>query len=106
MTTGAIHVGDESAHVRWELLASEAAAAAREADVIVALQPARNRAIRAEEYYSFVSIERGGGLVLGSTGRYGCFPHLGHGASSAPGGRASTVFAALNHVIRATQTPA
>ena len=45
------------AHVRWELMANEAAAAAREADVIVALQPARNRANRAEEYYSFVSID-------------------------------------------------
>lgn len=93
------------AHVRWELLASEAAAAAREADVIVALQPARNRAIRAEGYYSFVSIERGGRLGLGSTGDYGCFPHLGHGASSVPGRTCIDGLAALNHVIRATRPP-
>src|SRR4051812_12840537 len=44
------------ADVRWELVGSDAAATAREADVIVALQPARNRAIRHDEYYSFVTV--------------------------------------------------
>ena len=91
------------ADVRWELVASEAAAAAREADVIIAMQPARNRAGRAEQFYSFVSIGRGGRLELDRTGQYGCFPHLGHGASSAPGRACIDGFAALGHVIRTTR---
>src|SRR5438477_8192851 len=71
--------------VRWELFSSEATAIAREADVIVALQPARNRAIRSDEFYSFVTIGRRGDLELGNKGAYGCFPHLGRGAYSEPG---------------------
>jgi hypothetical protein len=88
--------------VRWEVFASEAAATAREADVIVALQPARNRAIRGDEYYSFVTIGRRGRLQLGNEGEYGCFPHLGHGAYSEPGRMCIDGFKALDRVIRAT----
>src|SRR5690349_1565686 len=59
---------DRITDVRWELMRSEAAAIAREADVIVALQPARNRAIRSDQYYSFVTVGRRGRLDLGNTG--------------------------------------
>ena len=78
------------ADVRWELVGSEAAAIAREADVIVALQPARNRAIRRDEYYSYVTIGPRCRLRLGRQGDYGCFPHLGHGPTPHPAGPAST----------------
>src|SRR3954471_8806679 len=91
------------ADVRWELMGSDAAAIAREADVIVALQPARNRAIRGDEYYSYISTGRRGQLQLGPNGHYGCFPHLGHGASSAPGRACIDGFTALRHVIQATR---
>jgi hypothetical protein len=91
------------ADVRWEVLPSEAAAIGREADVIVALQPARNRAIRGDEFYSFVTLGRRGRLELGNTGEHGCFPHLGRGAYSEPGRACIDGFKALDHVIRATR---
>ncbi len=91
------------ADVRWEVLASEAAAIAREADVIVALQPVRNRAIRKDEFYSFVAIGRGGRLQLGQSGDYGCFPHLGRGAYSDPGRACIDGFKSLQHVIGVTR---
>ena len=81
--------------VRWEVLRSDAAAIAREADVIVALQPARNRAIRGDDYYSFVTIGPRGRLELGRQGEYGCFPHLGPGAYSGPGRACIDGFKAL-----------
>jgi hypothetical protein len=91
------------ADVRWELLASDAAAIAREADVIVALQPARNRAIRSDEFYSFVTVGRRGRLELATEGDYGCFPHLGRGAYSEPGRACIDGFKALGHVIGVTR---
>jgi predicted GIY-YIG superfamily endonuclease len=89
--------------VRWEVLASEEAAMAREADVIVALQPARNRAIRGDEFYSFVTVSPQGRLSLGPDGEYGCFPHLGRGAYSEPGRACIDGFKALQHVLRVTK---
>ncbi|HET6873717.1 MAG TPA: GIY-YIG nuclease family protein [Acidimicrobiales bacterium] len=91
------------ADVRWEVFSSEEAAIAREADVIVALQPARNRAIRSDEFYSFVTFGRQERLELASKGEYGCFPHLGRGAYSGPGRACIDGFKALGHVIRATR---
>ena len=89
--------------MRWEVLPSEAAAIAREADVIVALQPARNRAIRRDEFYSFVTVGRRGRIELGSRGDHGCFPHLGRGAYSEPGRACIDGFKSLGHVIRVTR---
>ena len=40
-------------------------------------------------------------LQLGRRGDYGCFPHLGHGAYSAPGRACIDGFTALGHVIQA-----
>ena len=77
--------------VRWEVLSSDAAAIAREADVIVALQPARNRAIRRDEFYSFVTVGRRGRLELGPTATTGASLISVRGRTPSRDGRASTV---------------
>jgi hypothetical protein len=88
--------------VRWEVMADEHAALVREADVIVALRPPRNRAGIAEQHFSFVSIGAKG-LVFGRDGGdYGVFPHLGRGAGLRPGRHCMDGFKALEHVVRAT----
>jgi hypothetical protein len=88
--------------VRWEVVASETAALLREADVIVALQPPRNKAIRSDDFYAFVSVGAKG-LTLGRDGEYGVFPHLGRGAYSFAGRSCIDGFKALDHVVRATR---
>jgi hypothetical protein len=88
--------------VRWEVLPDEGAALARETDVIVALQPPRNAAIRGEQHYTFVTV-RPKGLDFGrEPGEYGVFPHLGRGAASYSGRRCMDGFKALDRVVRAT----
>jgi hypothetical protein len=91
------------ADVRWELVADERAALAREADVIIALQPPRNRAIRMDTFFSYVTVSPRGDLALGATGDYGCFPHLGVGAYSHPGRMCIDGFTSLRHLIRSTR---
>jgi hypothetical protein len=86
--------------VRWELFASPASALARETAVLVALRPPRNRA-PVDDYFAFVQRGRRGGLVLAADGEYGCFPHLGRGALSAPGGACIDGFDALARLVRA-----
>jgi hypothetical protein len=88
--------------VRWEVLPDERSALAREADVIVALQPVRNKSGMAEQYFSFVSVGEKG-LDLGRDGEYGCFPHLGRGAGLQPGRHCIDGFKALDRVVRATR---
>ena len=88
--------------VRWEVVASERAALQREADVIVALQPPRNKSIRGDAFYSFVSVAPKGGLVLGRDGDYGVFPHLGRGAYSYAGRSCIDGFKALDRIVKAT----
>jgi len=90
--------------VRWEVMPSEAAALAREADVIVALQPPRNKSIRGDGFYSFVSVAAKG-LALGRDGEYGVFPHLGSGAGGYTGRMCIDGFKALDRVVRATRPP-
>lgn len=92
------NIGD----VRWELMASDRAAQAREADVIVALQPPRNRAIKGDDHFSFVSVGPKG-LGLGTTGDHGCFPHLGRGAYAQPGRHCIDGFKALDRLVRSTR---
>ena len=70
------------AGIRYEVLDCEAAALAREADILSALAP-RNKA-HVDDYFSYVSVTAEG-LAFGSEGDYGCFPHLGRGALSEPG---------------------
>lgn len=90
------------ADVRWELMASDRAAQAREADVIVALRPARNRAIKGDAHFSFVSVGPKG-LELGASGEHGCFPHLGRGAYAQPGRHCIDGFKALDRLVRSTR---
>lgn len=80
--------------VRWVVLPDEDAAAAYEADVIVALCPPFN-AFADEGRWAYVVVERSGldlcfdvtpspGPLGGSRRAYGCFPHLGRGVSLRP----------------------
>lgn len=94
------------ADVRWELVASDLAAQAREADVIIALRPNRNRAIKYDGgYYSFVTVGSKG-LTLGDAGQHGCFPHLGRGAYAQPGRHCIDGFKALDRIVRDTRPDA
>jgi len=86
--------------VRVEAMPSEHAALLREADVIVALQPPRNKAIRGDGFWSYVSVDAKG-LGLGREGDYGVFPHLGRGAYSLAGRHCIDGFKALDRIVRA-----
>jgi predicted GIY-YIG superfamily endonuclease len=102
--------------VAWEELADDDAACAREADLIVAFQPAQNAAIAGERRWTYLVVEwtddddghaalrlvsaddppRSGGDV------YGCFPHLGKGHASRPGIACSDGYAGLLRLLWAT----
>jgi predicted GIY-YIG superfamily endonuclease len=86
--------------VRWELVRSEAAALQREADVIVALRPPRNRSIRRDQFFGFVTAGPKGPELGRSGGDYGCFPHLGVGGISVPSNACIDGFAALRRLAR------
>jgi predicted GIY-YIG superfamily endonuclease len=85
------------ADVRWEELFDEDAAAAREADLIVALQPPFNASIAGDGKWAFIHVRalpRSARLrfalsknIEAATGTrvYGCFPHLGAGVGALPG---------------------
>jgi hypothetical protein len=90
------------ADVRWEMVGSDLAAQAREADVIIAMRPARNRAIKHDAYFSFVTVGSRG-LELGADGEHGCFPHLGRGAYAQPGRHCIDGFKALDRIVRDTK---
>jgi predicted GIY-YIG superfamily endonuclease len=111
------HAGSKYArvrHVAWEPLADDDAACAREADLIVALQPLQNAAIAGEGRWTFLSVvpvaESAWRFSLSASaptvhrgGRvYGCFPHLGKGMTSRPGIACSDGYAALLRVLWAT----
>jgi predicted GIY-YIG superfamily endonuclease len=91
--------------VRWELVRSDAAAIQREADVIVALRPPRNRSIRRDQFFGYVTVGAKG-LEFGRiAGDYGCFPHLGIGGISVPSNDCIDGFNALKRLVsRATAT--
>ena len=97
------------AAVRWETARDDDAACAREADLIVALQPRFNAAIAGEGCWVFVIVTP---LVdtkvrfalsdeaNGAAGRtYGCFPHLGVGVSSRPAIACSDGYVALLRLL-------
>ena len=101
--------------VAWEELADDDAACAREADLIVALQPARNRSIAGGATWSYlvVDVDSKGdqgcrfSIVAGDPPSrkgdvYGCFPHLGKGQSSRPGIACSDGLTALLRLLWAT----
>jgi hypothetical protein len=93
--------------VRWEVAASEADAAAREADLIVALRP-RDNAWTETGTWSYLVVTDGTGdrlrFALTSqppeSGRaYGCFPHLGKGVMFAPAIECSDGYTALLRLL-------
>ena len=94
------------AGVRWETLPDEDAAAAREADLIVALQPPYNASIAGEGRWAYIHVApRPAGRVRFALSAaieaehgervYGCFPHLGPGVGSVPGIACSDGYAAF-----------
>jgi predicted GIY-YIG superfamily endonuclease len=102
------------AEVRWEELPDEPAAAVREADLILALQPICNAGSHLDEsIWNYVEV--GPGARDGWTRftltrsrledapsarrRYGCFPHLGRGVSSPPGIACSDGYVALLRLL-------
>jgi predicted GIY-YIG superfamily endonuclease len=90
--------------VRWELVRSDAAAVQREADVIVALRPPRNRSIRRDQFFGYVTVGPKG-LELGrAAGEYGCFPHLGIGGISIPSNDCIDGFNALQRLVPRAST--
>ncbi len=87
-----------TAHVRWEELPDEDTAAAREADLIVALQPPYNASIAGHGKWAYIHVgpaHRTGDRLRFAISKeitardgvraYGCFPHLGAGVGSRPG---------------------
>ena len=99
--------------VAWEELPDDDAACAREADLIVALQPARNRSIAAGATWSYLVVDASSddvcrfSIVAGDPPSrkgdvYGCFPHLGKGQSSRPGIACSDGLTALLRLLWAT----
>jgi hypothetical protein len=100
---------DAAAEVRWEELPDEASAVAREADLIVALRPRCNAAMRDDGRWTFLNVSYGdggdGGLELDQEreprGRlsYGCFPHLGPGLAGRPGIDCTEGYVALLRLV-------
>lgn len=97
------------AEVCWEELADEAAAAAREADLIVSLRPPFNASHIAEGRWNFVVVTetRRDALRFELTEVadhqtphvYGCFPHLGRGVGSRPAIACSDGYTALLQLL-------
>lgn len=94
--------------VAWEELADDDAACAREADLIVALQPAQNAAIAGTAPWTYLVVDDERFALVASEvppshGEvYGCFPHLGKGQSSRPGIACSDGYTALLRLLWAT----
>lgn len=109
--------------VRWEVVRDEEAAAAREADVIVALRPVFNASHTDEGRWNYITVEPlernddalrftlSANRAAGSGRSYGCFPHLGRGVSSRPAIACSDGYTAMLRLLwagsdeRATRFP-
>lgn len=98
------------AGVRWETLPDDDAAAAREADLIVALQPPYNAAIAGEGKWAYIHVaprsrERlrfslsDDPACIDGARVYGCFPHLGAGVGSVPGIACSDGYSAFLRLL-------
>ena len=99
--------------VAWEELPDDDAACAREADLIVTLQPAQNASIAGTAAWTYLVVAPHGEacrftLVGGDPPPardgdvYGCFPHLGKGQTSRPGIACSDGLTALLRLLWAT----
>ena len=101
--------GATVAAVSWQELPTEADAADREADLVVALAPALNGGLVGDGRWTFVDVSTSGGEVtfrLTADGsaprrgrRFGCFPHLGPGGSSRRSDACTGGFAALLRLV-------
>lgn len=95
------------AEVRWEVLASEKGAAAREADLIVGLQPPFNADSLHAGRWNYIVPEQVGDTRLRFTltpeppgsMAYGCFPHLGRGVALRPAVECSDGYTALLRLL-------
>jgi hypothetical protein len=92
--------------VRWEELPDDDAAAAREADLILALRPAFNASLADDGRWTYVCAEAGPETTLVTLSRepgpgraYGCFPHLGVGVHSRPAIACSDGYTALLRLL-------
>jgi predicted GIY-YIG superfamily endonuclease len=99
--------------IRWEEHPDEDSAAAREADLIVALQPALNASIAEEGRWAYVVVHPSADADAArfclavdpgpqAAPSYGCFAHLGVGVSSRPGIACSDGYAALLRLLWAS----
>lgn len=97
------------AEVRWEVLASEEAAEAREADLIVGLRPPFNADNLHAGRWNYIVLEQVGDTGLrftltpeppaAGTTAYGCFPHLGRGVALRPAVVCSDGYVALLRLL-------
>jgi len=97
--------------VRWEVLRDEEAAAAREADVIVALRPVFNASHTDEGRWNYITVEPlernddalrftlSANGAAGAGRSYGCFPHLGRGVGSRPAIACSDGYTAMLRLL-------
>ena len=95
--------------VRWEETPTEADAADREADLVVSLSPALNASMATDGRWTFLDVDRrDSGLIVRLTTdpstpvvgrRYGAFPHLGPGGSSARGDACTAGLAGLLRLV-------
>lgn len=99
--------------VQWEELPDDDAAAAREADLIVALHPSLNASIAGERRWAFLVVQHDADecrfSIVGDdnappAGSYGCFPHLGKGMVSRPGIACSDGYTGLLRLLWATSS--
>lgn len=96
--------------VRWQVLPDVDAAAAREADVIVALRPVFNASLADEGRWHYINVEPIDGddqrlrftlsvAAAAKSRSYGCFPHLGRGVSSRPAIACSDGYTAMLRLL-------
>jgi len=94
--------------VGWEELPDEDAAAAREADLILALRPAFNASLADDGRWTYVHVATGPEAtrftlsreVRAEAGRsYGCFPYLGVGVLSRPAAACGDGYTALLRLL-------
>lgn len=97
------------ADVRWEEWPTEAGAADREADLVVALAPVLNGGLAGDGRWTYVDVATGGHEVCFrlttqpsspvSGRRFGCFPHLGPGGSARRSDACTAGLAALLRLV-------
>jgi predicted GIY-YIG superfamily endonuclease len=93
--------------VRWQELPDDDAAAAREADLILALEPSFNASFAADGRWAYVVLADRGDMLrielahapAAGSSVYGCFPYLGTGVLSRPAIACSDGYAAFLRLL-------